>query len=160
KNPALAPVNVIVHLTHQPLPPAAPRKVENTDSYLVSVGHKGQRVGVVGIYKNQGKFAIKYELVSIGEEYETPEGKEKNNPVMALMESYARQVKQADLMAKFGRTWHPVQVSFPNATYVGSKRCANCHKEAYKIWFNPPDNQKLWHSVAYDTLAEAKRPSL
>src|SRR5262249_43387507 len=152
KNPALAPINVVVHVTHQSLPPAAPQKVEGTNTYLVTVGHKGQRVGVVGIYKNQGGVSIKYELVTIGPEFQTPNGQEKNNPIMVLMERYTQEVKKHDFIAKFGRTFHPVQVEFPNASYVGSKKCGNCHDHAYKIWSNKPLKQELWHSEAFDTF--------
>jgi hypothetical protein len=86
----------------------------------------------------------------------------KDNPVMAEMERYAAQVKARDFMAQFPRTMHPVQVQFPNAKYIGSERCGDCHAHAYQIW------QKTWkhngephgHAIAYDTLADAKHPGL
>jgi hypothetical protein len=47
-----------------------------------------------------------------------------------------------------------LQLKFPNARYVGSANCKSCHKEAYKIW------EKSGHAHAYQTLEEARKPSL
>src|SRR5262249_49755890 len=47
---------------------------------------------------------------------------------------------------------HPLQVEFPEATYVGSQACEKCHANAYAIW------QKTPHAHAYHTLETAKSP--
>src|SRR5262249_2828385 len=141
--------------TRESEPPAKPERIG--DTMVVSVGHKGRYVGLVGIYRT-GKpdkpFDLYYELTTLGEEYETPKGQEKNNPIMALMEDYAKEVKNSNFLAKYPERKHVVQVAFPKAEYVGSHKCKECHKEAYKAWMATP------HHHAYEELEKATRPSL
>ena len=50
---------------------------------------------------------------------------------------------------------HPLQVTYPNTTYVGSEACNDCHhKDAYKIWQGHP------HANAYDTLVTAEQDEM
>jgi hypothetical protein len=138
-------------------PSARPDQVGNT--LLVSVGHKGRYVGLVGVYRTgkEGQpFQLRYELIEIGPSFETPEGQEKDNPIHALLQKYAEEVRDKNDLAKYPHdARHPVQVTFPKAEYVGSEACQDCHPHAYKIWLAHP------HSRAYQTLENrAKRPSL
>src|SRR5262249_31829021 len=94
-----------------------------------------------------------YQLVSIGPEFETPAGKEPMHPVMKLMEDYALKLRTEDYLAKYVNAKHPVQIKQPNARFVGSDRCENCHKHAYNIWKHTD------HARAYQTLVDAKHPS-
>jgi nitrate reductase cytochrome c-type subunit len=129
---------------------------------IVRVGHKGRYVGVVGAFRTgqaARPFDLRYQLITVGPEYETPRGKEATNPVMALMEEYAQEVRDRDYLSKYPRTTHKVQHAFPNAKYVGSERCAGCHKEAYEVWLKA-DEQGHSHSHAYNTLVKADRPGL
>jgi hypothetical protein len=125
---------------------------------IVQIGHKGRYVGVVGAFRTgqpQLPFELRYQLVPMGEEYLTPEGKDKDNPLIALMESYAQEVKRGNFLARYPRSLHPVQLSYPNAKYVGSEACSGCHPDAYAIWAKSP------HPKAYvDLVQMAKRPSL
>jgi hypothetical protein len=74
---------------------------------------------------------------------------------MALMEDYARDVKDGNFITKFPTSQHTTQVAFKAAKYVGSDRCAGCHKEAFKIWEKTP------HAQAFETLVKkAQHPSL
>src|SRR5262249_15014362 len=102
-----------------------------------------------------------YQRVEIGENFETPAGKDHTNPVIALMESYAATVKKEDFLSKHPRQKHPVQIELPNSRYVGSERCKTCHKHAYEIWENEKGLKTLApHARAYERLVtEAKRPS-
>src|SRR5262249_19309624 len=79
---------------------------------------------------------------------------EKPNPVLGLLEEYTQQVKRDNYLAKYPRQKHPVQLAFPNATYVGSTKCKSCHKDAYQVW------EKPGHSHAFAALEQAKRPAL
>ncbi len=127
------------------------------DTLIISVGHKGRFVGVVGAYRTKNPkqpFDLRYQLAALGEEYETPKGKEKTNPVMELMEKYAREVKESNYLAQYGQRKHPLQVAFPEATYVGSARCGECHERAYEVW------KKSGHAHAYHSLETATRPGL
>jgi hypothetical protein len=138
-------------------PRSQPETVGN--ALLMSVGHKGQYVGIAGAYRT-GKanqpYAFRYELVAINPEFETPQGQDQNNPIHALMQKYAQEVRDENYLAKYPHdAKHPVQIAYPDATYVGSDACQGCHQHAYDIWKNSP------HSSAYDTLVtKAKRPNL
>jgi hypothetical protein len=154
-NPDLPPIHIIQCLSDEEEPPSVPERAGN--SLLVTVGHKGRYVGVVGAFRSAKAgqpFDLRYQLVSIGPEYETAEGKEKSNPVNGVMENYTELLKKDDFLARFPRTAHTVQIHFPNAKYVGSERCADCHEHAYKVW------EKSRHATAYKSVAEARHPSL
>jgi hypothetical protein len=149
--------NVIVCLSDEEEPPSIPDKVGNTS--IITLGYKGRYVGVVGLYRTGDKarpFRLRYQLVSLGEEFDTPSGKEKGHPLMKLMEEYAREVKRNDYLGKAAahKVPHPVQLTYPKSTYVGSESCKKCHQHAYKIWAKSP------HAHAYATLVKAKNPSL
>ncbi len=147
--------HVILCLTEEEEPSDKPERVG--DTMIVGVGHKGRYVGVVGFYPGTGPkqtYSLRYQLVPLGEEYETPLGQEAGNPVMVMMEEYAKQVKAGNYMAQHPRSLHPVQVAFPKATYVGSVECKQCHAQAYKKWAESK------HSEAYLTLQNATRPKL
>jgi hypothetical protein len=145
-------------------PPSDAEVVKEAGSLIVTVGHKGKYVGAIGINrtgKDDPKFQLRYQLVRLGEEYLTPEGKEKGHPIMDLLEDYTRELKgrseKGEYLAKYLPSKHPNQVGVPadkKPVYVGSERCMKCHEHAYGIW------KKSEHAHAYQTLVEkAKHPS-
>lgn len=157
RNPDLAPVQVILCLTREEEPPGVPVKdAKFPNTSIISIGHKGRYVGVVGIWKNPKE--IKYQLVSMGPELEPKPGKA--NPVMGLMEKYARDVRDHDFLARFPRGNHPNSHLFkaqnPKAEpfYAGSAECAKCHQDAHAIW------KASGHAKAFTTLEKASNPSL
>lgn len=134
-----------------------PEKVGAT--WIVTVGHKGRSLGLMGLYRTNNRerpLEMHYQLVPIGPEYETPEGKDKDNPILGLLEDYAREVHKRNYLALYPQIRHPIQSNdkYKDSVYVGSEKCQKCHEEAYKIWKATP------HSHAYQTLVTAKRPSL
>ena len=44
-------------------------------------------------------------------------------------------------------TPHPLQVQYPEATYVGSDKCKSCHQHAYQVWERKGPEGKA-HSIA------------
>lgn len=146
---------VILCLSAEEEPSGRPDMVGNT--MIVSVGHKGRYVGLVGVYptgKANKPYDLHYQLVALGEEYETPPGRDADNPILTLLEKYSKEVKDRDYLAHYPQTLHPVQRAYPDATYVGSEKCKKCHEHAYEVWKASP------HAHAYHDLVEAKRPSL
>jgi hypothetical protein len=130
----------------------------------VQVGHKGQYVGVLGVFKKQGGFDFHYQLVPLGEEYTTPGNEQQAlaaNKALQALEAYAKAVKAAKLLPDYPRAPHPAQIQAAglnppvNLSYVGSDACKACHAAEFKKWKDVP------HSHAMDTLVKvAKRPSL
>jgi hypothetical protein len=149
--------NVILCLSAEEEPPSVPEQVGRTQ--IITLGHKGRYVGVLAAYRT-GKadppFQLRYKLAALGEEFDSPKGAAAKHPVMNLMEDYARQVKRGNYLAKAAvfKSPHDVQSKYKDAFYVGSAACAKCHKEAFEIWSKSP------HSKAYQTLVDAKHPSL
>ena len=151
-NPRLPKLNAVVCLTTIDNPPPRPDKVG--DTLVITLGHKATNVGVLGVYKNP--FDLKYDLIPMGPDYETPAGKDDTNPVLGLLENYSKEVKRRDLIAKFPRSLHTLQapVQYKNSKYVGSERCGECHQHAYKVW------EGTGHSHAFNSLEKATRPPL
>ncbi len=154
-------VQLIASLTDSSEPPGVPMENEQTKQLVIQVGHKGRYVGVVGVYKTPKGFDFKYQLVALGEEYLTPAGPaaEKANKVLQLLEEYAKDVKDSDLLKQYtkDRPLHPAQINNPkaNLTYIGSAACAKCHAKEYEVWSGHK------HSHAYEALEKlAKRPGL
>ncbi|MCS7047001.1 MAG: hypothetical protein NZO58_11650 [Gemmataceae bacterium] len=144
-----APLHVVLHSSRDPEPPSQPRDVAGVR--VITVGHKGKYVGVLGVWKKGERFETKYEMVLVGPEYEP----RNDNPVTKLMDDYAERVKARELSTHFGLARHKTQVLLPQgAKYIGSEACASCHQHAYDIW------EKSKHAHAYDTLVEATKPAL
>ncbi len=124
---------------------------------LTTLGHKAKAVGVVGVYrtgKAERPFELRYELVEMGPEFATPPDQEKGHPVHELLEAYTKELKDQNYLAQYPQAKHPSQVSLnPMPTYIGSKRCEECHQKAYDIW------KGTKHSHAYQTLVDAKPTS-
>jgi hypothetical protein len=156
KSLAIPHLDVILRLSDDSEPPAVPDTVGST--MIVQVGHKGRFIGVVGAFPKNGQpgYDLRYQLVALVPEFQTPDAEAKNNKVMELMEKYAKEVKDGNFLAKYKQTKHPTQLADNNATYVGSDACKNCHKEAFKIW------QGSKHAGAYDIglVVKAKNPAL
>lgn len=154
KDAALPPLHVVLCLTDEEEPSGIPEKAGQTQ--VVSIGHRGRYVGVFGVFRPQAAadFTLKYQLAAMGPDYETPAGQESSNAVLPLMEEYSSEVKRRNLLAKYPRSPHPVQLAYPEAKYVGSERCSGCHDHAYEVW------DKSAHAHAFDSLVKARNPSL
>jgi 2',3'-cyclic-nucleotide 2'-phosphodiesterase (5'-nucleotidase family) len=154
--------NLILCQTEESEPPQFPTMVNGGATMIVQVGHKGQNVGVVGVFKKPtGGVELKYQLVPLGEEYLTPEGPnaEKNNKVLGLLEEYAAEVQKQNLLgaARVRPLQHAAQIQNPAAklTYVGAEKCAQCHAAEYGVW------KGTKHAHAYEALVNAAyRPKL
>ena len=149
----------ILCLSEESEPPQFPKMMNDGQTSIIQVGHKGQNVGVLGFFaKPDGGFEQHYQLVPLVEEYLTPKGAEANHKVLQLLEKYAMQVKEKDMLAKAvaNQVPHPAQIHNPAAKlhYAGSESCQTCHPNEYAIWF------KSKHGHAYQALSKlAERPS-
>ena len=59
---------------------------------------------------------------------------EKTHKTLQLLEDYAKQVKDQNLLGKIAPIPHPAQIQAPNLnlTYIGSEKCAACHGGEHK----------------------------
>ncbi|MFO1020189.1 MAG: multiheme c-type cytochrome [Planctomycetales bacterium] len=107
-------------------------------SWVISVGAKGKHIGGVGYYKDK---PLKYELVDLDNQ------RFQDTPVMReLMRYYQEQIKANDLVAKTS-----VEKTPRDSSYVGAKKCAQCHSKAYAKW------QNSGHSHAYESLEKGRK---
>lgn len=159
---------IILALSEEDEPPAHPITVNHglngTPNYVFRLGHKGKYIGVLGVYRNGPNFNFKYQLVEMGTEYETPPEQQATQPIMKLMEDYTRELKAKNYLEKYGQGKHILQAMDPvkglrnpmdgMPTYIGTEACKKCHDHAYEVW------KASKHSHAYQTLVDAKHPSL
>jgi hypothetical protein len=155
KNPKVGRIDVILCLSEASEPRAVPVTTVG-DTMIIEVGYKGRHVGVIGAFRRGGvvPFELKYQLVSIAPEFDTPKGKEKGHAIMELMEQYTTELERDAYLAKYKQMKHTVQVEKPDSYYVGSAECKKCHAAEYKIWEESDHGKK-----AYQTLLNAKHPS-
>jgi hypothetical protein len=136
-----------------PYPDAA-----NPKTLVVQVGHKGQHVGLVGVFKTDKGVKLAYQLVPLGEEYLTPEKVEdKDHKLLDMLEKYTAEVKKDDLLkaAAEKQKDHPAQAKVEGLKYIGSEECKKCHAAEVKKW------GETKHSHGYEALVKyAKRPGL
>lgn len=158
--------NYILCLTEEDEPPANPSVVKHangTETLILSVGHKGKYVGVLGLYRKGAGFTSRWELVRLDEDFLTPKAKAPTHPVVGLLEEYTKELKAQNYLEKAPQVKHVSQLAIPgkNPTFVGEKLvgkkqehvCKGCHEKAYDVWKASP------HSHAYKTLVNAENPS-
>ncbi len=158
---------IILALTEEDEPPAHPDAVDHDSgirNYVFRLGPKGKYIGVLGVYRNGPNFNFKYQLVKMSPDYETPEDQKATHPIAKKWEEYTQELKNKNYLKEYGQSSHPLQVMNPvqglrepgdgTPHYIGSEACKSCHKHAYEVWSASP------HSHAYDTLVNAKHPSL
>ena len=141
--------------------PAEVRHANGEKTLVIQVGHKGRYVGVLGVFKKAGGGVdLKYQLVPLGEEYITPGTEaqaQQSNPILPMLELYAKQVKDRKYIDEMPQVPHPSQILEPklNLTFIGSEKCQNCHAAEFVKW------QGTLHGHAFEALEkQAKRPSL
>jgi hypothetical protein len=153
---AVQDFHVIQCLSPEDEPRSDPVKVGNT--LIVATGHKARYVGVIGVWhgKRGQPFELRYQLVSLGEEFLTPPAEVAKHPIVARMERYTQELKRDNYLTKYNQRKHDNQLAVPGSvpTYVGTEKCKKCHDAAYTVW------EKSKHSHAYASLERATRPSL
>ncbi len=135
--------------------PNMPTVVNGGTTMICQVGQKGQSVGVIGIFKTANGTELYYQRVIMTEEFETPANKEKDHPLLKLLQDYSDTVRDNDYLSEMGKRkkLHTVQAQHKNAAFVGDTQCFVCHKDEWTEW------AKSKHSHAYDALAKiAKHP--
>lgn len=145
--------HAIVCLSEEEEPSGDPTRVG--DTLIFGVGHKARYVGVLGAYRTAKPgqpVQVYYQLAPLEEELETDADQEAQHPILALLDGYARRVRDDKYLERFPRNPHPFQ---SKAAFVGSDQCRDCHRPEYDKW------KQTHHAHAYDDLArKAHKPSL
>jgi hypothetical protein len=141
---------IVLTLDDSDEPSALPEK--SGDNLLISVGHKGKYIGLVGVNRqgSTGRIDLRYELAAMSEGLEPPD--DATNPAREEMRGYVRQIYQGDFLSKWPRSSHPLQLELPEAQFAGAAKCQQCHPKAFAIW------SAASHSHAYESLEKQGRP--
>ena len=128
------------------LPPTEPEMIPGTQSLLITVGHKGMSVIVLGLY--DGQPSLRYQRVLLDSRTSpialAPEMKR-------LMAGYQDQLKDLGF-AELGLHPAPHPLAETNGRFVGSQKCESCHEKSYDIW------KRSGHGHAYKTLEDLDPP--
>jgi hypothetical protein len=143
--------NAVVVSEGPDLPPSfEPEKVSGMRTLLITVGHKGMAVIVLGLY--DGEPAVRYQRVLLDSRFDlSADSKRRAAPEMkALMTGYQDQLRELGF-AGLGLNPAANPLAESNGRYVGSQKCESCHEESYDVW------KRSRHRHAYETL-EAQDP--
>lgn len=129
-----------------------PIVVNEGRTMILKVGKRGQNVGVVGAYQGEKGVELYYQRVAMADEFNTPEGQEKNHPILKMLQEYSDTVRDNDYLSEMAKRkkLHATQ-ALPNmdgATYMGDQECMACHQNEHAVW------GKSKHADAYNALAK------
>lgn len=124
-------VIVLAQAFGDPDPNAAPEQIG--DTLLIQTGHKGKYVGVLGIYPNDDKTPVRYQLMPL--ERRAFE----DAPIMIdQMRDYQQRLQDEQIVVQDGVIGHPT-----GSTFVGVDRCSECHPGTTDHWKTTPHSHAL-----------------
>ncbi len=136
--------NVVVSSNGPEVPPREPETVPGMKTLLITVGHKGMDLIVLGLFDDPAQ-PVRYQRVPLDSRFpSSPEMK-------MLMVAYQEQLKAVGF-AGLGLRPVPHPLAETNGRFVGSQKCMSCHEKSYDIW------KKTGHAHAYDTLVKLDPP--
>ena len=113
---------------------------------LVSVGRRGQHVGVFAFYRDQPTRRPTYHLVALNDLYNGPGAAMKT----LIQDDYRAALKAARVVETFPKG---IGSGPTGAVYVGAETCATCHAKTYKKWSTTK------HSQAFTSLLRDPKPN-
>ena len=130
--------DIVVATSEQPDPPKDPVLVNGGKTQVVSVGRKGQYVGVLGFFRGDGP-AVRYQRVMLGPRFTQAE------PMRKLLDDDMQEIfRRARVVENYPR--HAFLGGSPGATFIGAESCRSCHPNTFAKW------QSTKHSHAYEAL--------
>jgi hypothetical protein len=135
---------VVVCAEGEELPPDVPEKIPGSKTLLITVGHKGMHVVVLGLYDDR-QTPFLYQNVPLDSRF--PQSVE----MKRLMAAFQEQLKMLGFdKLELHPASHPLAET--SGRFVGSKKCESCHEPSYNIW------KKSEHAHAYETLEKLDPP--
>lgn len=109
------------------------------NSWVLHVGSKGKRVGVLGFYPDNKTQPFRFELIQLDKD------RFKNHPDMrTLMKHYQQQLEDEGIS-----TSDELLLQHPSGhAYVGAQKCGECHTKAFEHW------KETGHALAFQTIVE------
>ena len=142
--------NAVVVAEGAEVPPSRREVVPGTQTLLISVGHKGMSVIVLGLYDGQ---PVRYQRVMLDSRFDaSPDTRLRASPEMKrLMAEYQDKLRDIGF-TKLGLNPAPHPLADSNGRFVGSQKCQSCHEKSYDIW------KRSGHGHAYATLENLDPP--
>jgi hypothetical protein len=132
--------DVVVGTSHVD-PPQEAEPLNDGKTMLVTIGHKGQYVGVVGIFQDP-KERLRYQRVTLNTRYNGPA-----QPMRDLIEDeFQGMLKAAGVVENFPR--HDYVGGAPGARFVGVETCRSCHPNTVAKWATTK------HAHAFDDIVK------
>lgn len=130
-------------------PPRDAKVIQHADgsqSQLVTVGKKGQWVGVLGLYQDP-KQKFRYQRVELNQRYDV-----ETEPIYSLLnDEFQSALKAADVLTTYPRRAYVSGNTPSAATFVGAETCKQCHAATYDHW------AETGHAHAYESLVSGPR---
>jgi hypothetical protein len=122
-------------------PPRDSETLNGGKTQLISVGKKGQFVGVLGLYQDETQ-PFRYHRLELNARL--------NNKTEAMRklvdEDFQEELKVADVLGTYPRRAYVHGDSPTDATFVGAQTCRGCHPNTYAHWAQSK------HAHAYEAL--------
>ena len=135
--------DIVVATSEQPDPAKDPVLVNGGKTQVISVGRKGQYVGLVGFFRGDCP-AIRYQRVMLGPRFKQAE------PMRKLLDDDMQEIfRRARVVENYPR--HPYLGGTPGASFAGAESCRACHPKTFEKW------QSTKHAHAYDALLSNPR---
>jgi hypothetical protein len=112
------------------------------ETLIVSVGHKGKHVGVVGYFPDEKQHRLRFELLQLDKQRfrESPE-------MIEHLRVYQDELRDLELAVEESQN---LAIAHPSgAVFVGADKCGECHTKAYAHWKTTP------HAHAAESLDPA-----
>lgn len=110
---------------------------------LVTVGHKGKHVGVVGVWPGE-RDKLKFELVDLV----AGRFSDDSEAMHARMQEYQHRLSanRDEIFSDLASTAHP-----SGSQFTGAKTCGECHTKAFAKWSTTP------HAKAFESLSRGRK---
>ena len=107
-------------------------------SMVVTLGHKGKHIGVLGYYPDAAENKFRYEIIELdGRRFHPMQN------MINQMQSYQNAIQSVNLAETEPPIPHP---NTTGSTFVGAETCKNCHTKAYGKWSTTK------HAKAFESL--------
>ncbi len=120
-----------------------PEMLNGGKTMLVTVGHRGKKVGVFGFYPGESE-RQRYYPVTLGTRYDGPATAMKK----LIEDDYRNFLRQMQVVENIPRRDYVSSVS--GATFVGVNNCKSCHPNTYLKWSTTK------HAQAFEALRGAR----
>ncbi len=142
--------DIVVSTSEFPEPLSSePELLNGGKTRLITVGHKGRNVGVLGFYSDPSN-PPKFQLQILNKRFDGP-GTATNAMKKLIQDEYRETLKAAGVVENMLR--HELATAPSGSRFVGAETCKTCHPRTYENWL------ETGHASAFETLLGDKKPN-